>query len=134
MILVVGSTGLLGGEICRQLHARGHPVRGLVREGSPREAWLRDLGVDIARGDLKEPPSLRAACAGVDAVLTTANGIRSRRPGDSLTSVDRDGTLALVAAARAAGVARFVYTSLDPRLSSRAPFVGYKREVEGGVR
>ncbi|PYP16557.1 MAG: hypothetical protein DMD52_07275 [Gemmatimonadetes bacterium] len=34
MILVVGATGLLGGEICRRLRERGQPVRALARHTS----------------------------------------------------------------------------------------------------
>jgi uncharacterized protein YbjT (DUF2867 family) len=133
VILVVGATGLLGGEICRLLRERGNPVRALVREGSPREEALRALGAEIVHGDLKAPPSLDRACAGVQRVATTANSILSRRAGDNLRSVDRDGQLALIAAARSAGVNHFVYTSVSPG-SSRALFVQYKREVETAVR
>ena len=133
MILVVGATGLLGGEICRLLRERGHPVRALVREGSPREGALRALGAEIVHGDLKDPPSLDRACAGVQCVATTANSILSRRPGDTLRRVDLDGQTALVAAAREASVDRFVYTSVSPG-PSRALFVRYKREVERAVR
>ncbi len=133
MILVVGATGLLGGEICRLLRERGNPVRALVREGSPREAGLRALGAEVVHGDLKVRSSLDRACAGVQRVATTANSILSRRRGDTLRRVDLDGQIALVAAARTAGVDRFVYTSLSPG-SSRALFVRYKREVERAVR
>lgn len=134
MILVVGATGLLGGEICRQLRSRGHAVRGLVREGSPGERDLRTLGIEIAHGDLRDAASLRSACAGVVSVVTTANAIVPRRSGDSLVHVDRDGTLALVEAARGAAVQHFVYTSVGPSLSSRSPFVAFKRQVEDAVR
>lgn len=34
MILVVGATGMLGGEICDQLTAAGHSIRALVRQTS----------------------------------------------------------------------------------------------------
>ena len=46
MILVVGATGLLGGEICRLLAGRGNPVRALVRGTSnpDRLARLKSVG------------------------------------------------------------------------------------------
>jgi uncharacterized protein YbjT (DUF2867 family) len=134
LTLVVGATGLLGGEICRQLRAKGAAVRGLVRVGSPREPGLAGLGVEIAYGDLKDRPSLAPACAGATAVVSTANSVMSRRPGDSLRSVDRNGHMALIETARAAGVARFIYTSVSPGASARAPLVRIKREVERAVR
>ena len=47
MILVVGATGILGSEICRRLRSRDLAVRAFVRAGSPKEAALRDIGVEI---------------------------------------------------------------------------------------
>jgi uncharacterized protein YbjT (DUF2867 family) len=134
LILVVGATGLLGGELCRQLREKGEVVRGLVRQGSRRERGLAQLGVEIAHGDLKDPASLASACTGATAVVSTANSVMSRRPGDSLRSVDHDGHLTLIAAAREAGVARFVYTSVSPGVSTQAPLIQIKREVESVVR
>lgn len=133
-ILVVGATGLLGSAVCAQARAAGHDVRALVRAESPRSAELRRGGCDTVTGDLKDPASLAAACRAVDAVVTTANAMISRAAGDSLESVDRRGSLALVEAAAAAGVPRFVYTSLAPATPANNAFVRYKREVEQAVR
>src|SRR5689334_6072457 len=74
MILVVGATGLLGGEICQQLAAAGHSVRALVRPtaNESRVENLRRLGAELVTGDLKDPASLDKACAGADVVITTA--------------------------------------------------------------
>ena len=74
MILVVGSTGNLGGSIARRLLAEGKEVRILVRPGSSYRDLVDD-GAEPVTGDLKEPASLHAACAGVDALVTTANAI-----------------------------------------------------------
>ena len=73
MILVVGSTGLLGGSITRLLLERdgGDGVRVLVRS---EEAWRGKGGtVERVRGDLKDADSLVRACENVDTVVTTAN-------------------------------------------------------------
>lgn len=134
MILVVGATGQLGTEICRRLRARAQPTRAFVREGSPREGLLRDLGVEIAYGDLKDRQSVEAACRGASVVMTTANAVLSRRRGDSLESVDRDGSLALLRATQAAGAGHFVFTSVSPSLPTNNIFVRYKREVEAALR
>jgi uncharacterized protein YbjT (DUF2867 family) len=134
MILVVGATGLLGAEICKRLQARGQPTRALVRRGSPREAEVRRLGVEIVYGDLKDSGSLDAACRDCSIVITTANSMSSRQRGDSFESVDRDGALRLLRAAERASARHFVYTSLSPVLPSNNPFVRYKREVEAAVR
>jgi uncharacterized protein YbjT (DUF2867 family) len=134
MILVVGATGLLGFEICRRVQDRCYAGRALVREGSPKAAGLRELGLDIVYGDLKHESSLESACVDVTTVITTANAISSRRAGDSLQSVDRDGSLALLRAAKLAHVRHFMYTSLSPSLPANNTFVRYKREVENAVR
>lgn len=86
MILVVGATGLLGGEIRRRLAAAGRPIRAMVRPTSSpsRVAHLTGLGATLARGDLKDRASLDAACRGVETVITTASTTLSRQPGDSI--------------------------------------------------
>jgi uncharacterized protein YbjT (DUF2867 family) len=134
MILVVGSTGMLGSEICRRLRARDRQVRAFVRPGSAREKELRALGAEIAHGDLRSPQSLEAACAGVDTVISTATAMGSRDRSLTLRAVDLQGQLALVHAARASGVRRYVFISASPNLQPSAPLVRYKREVEHAVR
>jgi uncharacterized protein YbjT (DUF2867 family) len=134
VILVVGSTGLLGMEICRRLRARGSPVRAFVRPGSTREDELRALGAEIAHGDLRSRPSIDVACAGVGTVVSTATAMGSKDRTLTLRAVDLDGQLALVGAAREAGVRRYVHLSPSPNLQPSAPLVRYKREVERAVR
>src|ERR1700742_2372466 len=98
MILVVGSTGLLGAEICRRLAAEGKQGRALVRTTSAAEKIeaLRGMGAELCVGDLKDPASLAVACKGVDAVVSTASSTFSRAAGDSIETVDEVGQLSLV--------------------------------------
>jgi len=125
MILVVGATGRLGGRIVATLLGRGARVRALARTGSPDEA-LRAAGAEIVRGDLREPSSLAAACAGVETVVTTANTAR-RGGADTVEAVDLRGTRHLIDAARAAGVRHFIYTSvLGADEHHPAPFLAAK--------
>ncbi len=106
----------MGGQICRLLASSQKPVRALVRRlaDASRLDDLRKAGVELAWGDLKDPASLRAACEGATAVLSTASSTFSRQPGDSIDAVDRQGQLHLVEAAKAAGVKHFVYVSFSP--------------------
>ena len=134
MILVVGATGRLGSEICRRLRAQGRSVRGLVRPGSPNENTLRQLGVEIAHGDLRSPDSIGPACDGVATIVSTATAMGSKDKRLTLRAVDRDGQLAIVELARVRGVKGFVFLSASPRLGRAAPLIGYKREVERAVR
>jgi len=135
MNLVVGSTGLLGGEICEALAAEGKPVRGLVRSTSDRAKVekLQGLGAETALGDLKDHPSLVAACRGVSVVISTVSATLSRQEGDSIESVDRDGQLSLIDAAKAAGVERFVLISF-PNMVVDFPLQTAKRVVEKHLR
>lgn len=122
MYLVVGATGSLGGRITRGLLAQDKEVRILARRNPLSEQLARqgrantvqslvEAGAQAAWGDLKDSRSLDAAVAGIDTVITTATA--SQRGGeDTLTSVDLQGTLNLIEAAKAAGVRRFIYTSI----------------------
>jgi uncharacterized protein YbjT (DUF2867 family) len=109
VILMVGSTGMLGGMITRRLLEQGRQVRILVRPGSAYTP-LVDAGAEPVFGDLKDRASLDAACRGVDTVLTTANsGFRSGE--DTVDTVDRQGNRNLIDAAKAAGVQQFIFIS-----------------------
>src|SRR5436309_1282774 len=131
MVLVVGATGLLGSEICQLLVAGGEPVRALIRSSSDstKVEKLRDLGVEIVEGDLKDRPSLTAACRGASAVISTASSTLSRQKGDSIQSVDREGQLDLIDAAKAAEVDRFVLVSFH-HMDVEFPLQTAKRGVE----
>ena len=131
MNLVVGATGLLGGEICRLLAAAGRPVRALARRTSDRDkvARLEGLDVEIVRGDLKDQTSLDAACRGVSAIISTASAVTSGREEDSIRTVDLDGHLNLIDAAGGAGVRRFTLISF-PQADVGFPLQDAKRRVE----
>lgn len=136
MHLVIGATGYVGGEICRLLAAAGRPVRALVRATSAPEKVeaLRAAGAEIAVGDLTDPASLARAVAGATAVLTTATSISSLAAGNTFESTDLHGHLALVEAARAAGVRHFVYTSVSGGFDLDSPLLQAKRAVEQAIR
>ncbi len=136
MILVVGATGSLGGDICRRLAERGEAVRGLVRASSDADAVdrLRALGLELVVGDLRDRASLDTACRGVRDVVSTATTVRSRQPGDSIEVTDEAGQCSLVDAARAAGVERFVYVSYSGNIDGDDPLTHAKRRVERAVR
>jgi NADH dehydrogenase len=128
---VVGATGLLGSEICRLFSSRSQPVRALIRPTSTpaRVAQLEWSGVELVQGDLKDRASLDAACAGTQAIISTASSTLSRQPGDSIQTVDLEGQLSLIEAARKAGVEHFVFISFAP-LQGDLPLQDAKRSVE----
>jgi uncharacterized protein YbjT (DUF2867 family) len=131
MILVAGATGLVGGQVCVGLTKAGKSVRALVRSTSnpSKVEMLSSKGVALAQGDLKDRSSLDAACSGVTTVVSTASSTLSHQPGDSIETVDRDGELNLIEAAKAAGVLRFVFVSFYP-FAEDFPLNRAKRSAE----
>ena len=109
MVLVVGATGVLGRHVIERLRARRVAVRALVRDPA-RAADLAASGVEIVPGDLIDAASLARACAGAERVFAAAHSLLGRGRHAS-EHVDDSGHRALIAAARSAGVRRFVYTS-----------------------
>jgi uncharacterized protein YbjT (DUF2867 family) len=133
MILVVGATGALGGLIARRLLANQRKVRILVRRGSNYQPLVA-AGAEAIIGDLKELSSLRAACQGAGAVITTANAA-FRSGTDTVATVDDEGNHNLISAAAEAGVRRFVFISIfgsDP--NSPSPLLRAKALTEERLR
>jgi NADH dehydrogenase len=107
-ILVTGGTGFVGPRVVRALRAHGREVRALVRRPE-RGAQLAGLGAELVTGDVTDPASLKAALEGCTHVVHLVAIIRGG-PGD-FDRVMTQGTRSLVAAAREAGVERFVLMS-----------------------
>jgi uncharacterized protein YbjT (DUF2867 family) len=109
-VVVVGGTGMLGGQVVTALLARGKRVRALVRSESD-PARLIQAGAEIAQGDMMDPASLLRAMDGADAVVSTAAGYTRHSKGDT-PEIDRTGNRNLADAASRAGIRRFVLTSI----------------------
>ena len=117
--LVTGATGFVGSHLVRQLLDQGEPVRVLVRPASSMRA-LSTLGVEVARGDLRDASAVRAAMRGVRRVFHVGADYRlwARDPTEIYES-NVLGTRNILAAVDA-GVERVVYTSTR-RNDGRAP-------------
>src|SRR5215216_4344713 len=110
MILVVGANGVLGRQVAKLLLSQGQQVRLLVRTPSKVDD-LKKIGAEVLQGDLIDPLSLTRACQGVDQVVAVAHSLLGKGKYTS-EAVDDAGHRALIDAAKAAGVAHFVYTSI----------------------
>jgi nucleoside-diphosphate-sugar epimerase len=108
-ILITGATGKVGSHLVPRLLTRGLQVRALVRPG-PNVQKLRDEGAVIVEGDLLQPDSLDAALKGVETVVHLAAFFRGATP-EQAREVNLVGTERLAAAARQAGVKKFIFAS-----------------------
>jgi UDP-glucose 4-epimerase len=108
-LLITGATGKVGSRLARRLVRRGDQVRALVRDQA-RAADLREAHVELVEGDLLDADSLAAAVRGVDAVVHCAAFFRGATA-EQAHAVNDLGTQHLANAARAASVARFIFTS-----------------------
>ncbi|WNG38638.1 NAD(P)H-binding protein [Archangium violaceum] len=122
-VLVTAATGRQGGATARALLAEGStPVRVMVRDPeAPNAKALAAAGAEVVVGDLDEPASLRAACAGARAVFSMQSPIFSATGVDHSKEVQQGRNL--VEAALAEGVETFVHTATSG--------VGDHRSVEG---
>jgi NADH dehydrogenase len=130
-LLVTGGTGFVGPHVVRALHEAGHDLRVLVRDA----AGARDLPAQPTTGDMTDLESLRQAAEGVDGVVHLV-AIRQGRP-EQFQRVMEQGTRDLVAAARDAGVRRFVLMSALGTSEETKDLVAYyhaKWEMEQTVR
>jgi nucleoside-diphosphate-sugar epimerase len=112
-VFVTGGTGFIGGEVARQLRARGDEVACLVR--SPEKAAkLSELGCELVSGDLGDTEAIRRGMEGCDAVVHAAAmyevGIPAKQH-PAMWEANVAGTERVLNAAREAGVAKLVYVS-----------------------
>jgi NADH dehydrogenase len=133
VILVTGATGFVGSHVVARLRQEGLAVRAVVR--SPAKAGkLKDLGVDIAPGDIADAPSLEAAAKGCERVIHLVGIIQEGR-GFTFRSVHVEGTQNVLAAAKKAGVRHFFHQSaLGTRENAVSEYHRTKWEAEQLVK
>jgi nucleoside-diphosphate-sugar epimerase len=121
-VLVIGASGAIGTRLVAQLRARGHEVTGSTR--SPGKAGLlRGLGAQPIVLDALDARAVRQAVldSEPDAIIHQATALANMRFGRNLdrtfaptNQLRTQGTDALLAAAREAGVRRFIAQSFAP--------------------
>lgn len=131
MLLLTGATGLVGRLLLRRLTAAGESVRCLVRD--PRRLGADRVRVQIALGDLADPPSFRNAMRGVKTVVHLAAAIRDQ-PAGSIEELNGIATWRMVRAAERAGVEHFVFfSSLGATSHDRTRVQRAKAQAERAV-
>ncbi len=110
-VLITGITGFIASHLAERLLSLGAPVRGTARRPAAA-AWLADQGAEVLSADLLDPPALARAAQGCRAIVHAAAWTGGpETPPDLAWRTNVDGTANVLAAAEAAGVARFVYIS-----------------------
>ncbi len=134
-VLVTGATGFIGGHVVRRMALDGHSSRALVRDTASSAA--RDLagaGIQLVRGDFDDPAALDDAVRGVDAVVHLI-GIISETRTNTFAKAHVESTRDLLAAAKAAGVGRWLQMSaLGTRPDAVARYHRSKWAAEERVR
>ena len=149
--LVTGANGHIGSHVVRAALDAGMKPIAFVREKADRRG-LAGLDVEVRTGDILDRASLARACEGVDVLFHVAAVYKnfSANPDDILRPAV-EGTKNAIAAARAAGVKRLVYTSTgatvgfaaDPKSAlteddfletAETPYIRGKIEAEKVVR
>ena len=135
MILVTGGTGFVGPKVVHALRAENQPLRALARRPEKHEQ-LRSWGCEVVQGDVTDRESVRRAVEGCEAVVHLVALPPFSNP-KAIERVMTQGTRDLVAAAKDAGVRRFVLMSAlgtSEDTLGVAPYYRAKWEMEQAVK
>ncbi len=108
-VLVTGAAGFIGSHLVRRLLERGDEVRGLLLPGEP-DRGLEKLGMEVMRGDLTQPSSIKGVAEGCQKVIHCAMRVIDWGRKKDFFSVGVDGTRYLLEEC-SGKVERFVFLS-----------------------
>ncbi len=138
-LLVVGGSGFIGREICRQAIQAGYDVRSVSRGGrpdigvGPGTNWAES--VEWTSADLFAPHVWRDRLRGIDCVVH-AVGIAHEEPREGVTFERVNGDSAILTALEAerAGVTSFVFLSSALKYpTARGAYLQSKRRAEQAI-
>lgn len=129
--LVTGASGFVGGRLARRLLAAGRRVRALARSPLPE---LAALGAETIRADIADTAAMEAACRGAGTVFHAAARVGVWGPRAEFERTNIGGAQAVLAACRAHGVARLVFTSSPSVVFNDADLSGVDEAQPRGTR
>ncbi len=109
-VLVTGSNGFIGSNLCKRLVAEGFEVNALVRKTSDLK-FLENVSVNLVYGDITQPETLPQALENVEKVFHVAGLAADWGPYELFEKVNFQGTKNVAKASSEAGVKRMVYIS-----------------------
>ncbi len=107
--LITGAAGMIGTSLSRRLLERGDQVRGLLMPGEPDQG-LETLGMEIVRGDVTKPETLRGISDGCEVVFHLAARVQEWGRRSQFRETHYDGTTNVLREC-AGKIDRFIYFS-----------------------
>ncbi len=130
-VLVTGGSGFVGSYVVERLLERGYEVRSLGRSPQPKMA---EHGVDVCCGDLVDAGAVTSACNGVDAVFHVAARAGVWGDWSSYYQPNVIGTRNVLAACKAKGIGRLIYTSTPSVVFNRRAIRGRDESLPYGCK
>jgi nucleoside-diphosphate-sugar epimerase len=119
---VTGGSGFIGGALVRRLVADGWTVRALARSDASA-AVVRERGAEPVRGELADTASMAAGAAGCELAFHAAAHLGDWGAREDFERGNVQGTRNALAAARQAGVRRFIHVGTEAALLAGDPLV-----------
>ena len=127
-ILVTGATGQQGGAVARALLQKGQRVKALTRDPD-KAAVLKELGIDLVKGDLSDTASLETALQGVDGVFGVTTFFEKGMEGEVQQGIN------LANASAKHKIKHFVFTSVgSANRGTNIPHFETKWKIEQHIR
>ncbi|MEE9190620.1 MAG: NmrA family NAD(P)-binding protein, partial [Candidatus Neomarinimicrobiota bacterium] len=125
-ILVTGATGNIGGSVVRSLLEKNYNIRSFTRNSeSPSALALKNLGIEVVKGDYSDYESLVSAMMDMDTVFAVTT------PFDDGAQGEIQQGLALADAAKKTNIGHFIYSSVGSAdKNTGIPHFDSKNEIE----